>query len=523
MTCAALATLRGARLGYRGATAVASRELDLTIRAAASGVKGRPGYAFRGGHALLGNNGHGKTLVASALLEGGDGLLHAGHITRPERCGRVSFESHQELLANGGTVYKALGHLNAATKFLVVRFGLHPLLYRPVRSISTGEIRKVLLARTLGTRPQLLVLDNAFDGLDVPSRETLKTLISQTLRGFGQLLVQGVDASATAHTQVLLLTHRAEELVPEISSVSWLAEPGGELLSAPREGRDAADVMREALGADGGPAALPSASEVAELWGAPSTATLPAGAALVEARALGLVRGEAQLLTRLEWTVRPGENWLVAGGNGAGKSTLSALLASGGGEALQGSLHVLGRSLGPATDAVALGGGGSGGGGGGVGWVSTELHLRLAQNAERACDVVSRLGGGGASEGAVVAVARWLGVHELLGQPFNAVSQGEQKLLLICAAIAARPALLVLDEVCQGLDAHNRRRVLGLLQRIGEQRRHTSLVFITHHPDEVLPCLSHVLHMSGGSAAFLGERKDYDPSAVAAAIEEKRQ
>ena len=522
MTSAALATLRGARLGYRGATAVASRELDLTIRAAASGVKGRSGYSFRGGHALLGNNGHGKTLVASALLDGGDGLLHSGHISRPERCGRVSFESHQELLANGGTVYKALGHLNAATKFLVVRFGLHPLLYRPVRSISTGEIRKVLLARTLGTRPELLVLDNAFDGLDVPSRETLKTLISQTLRGFGQLLVQGVDASATAHTQVLLLTHRAEELVPEISSVSWLAEPGGELLSAPREGRDAADVLREAIGADGGPAALPSASEVAEVWGALSSAAVQAGAAVVDARALGLVRGEAQLLTGLDWTVRPGENWLVAGGNGAGKSTLSALLARGGGEALQGSLHVLGRSLGAATDAVAPGGGGGGGGGGGVGWVSTELHLRLAQSAERAGDVVARLGDGGASEGAVAAVARWLGVHELLGRPFNAVSQGEQKLLLICAALAARPALLVLDEVCQGLDAHNRRRVLGLLQRVGEQRRHTSLVYITHHPDELLPCLSHVLHMSGGSAAFLGERKDYDAAAVVAAIDEKR-
>ena len=103
-------------------------------------------------------------------------------------------------------MYRALGHLSAAAKYLVVRFGLHPLLYRSVRTISTGEMRKVLLARALGTRPRLLVLDNAFDGLDAPSRASLAELVSMTITGFGRLLVQGVDASATAHTQVLLLT-----------------------------------------------------------------------------------------------------------------------------------------------------------------------------------------------------------------------------------------------------------------------------------------------------------------------------
>ena len=84
-------------------------------------------------------------------------------------------------------------------------------------------------------RSQLLALVNASDGLDVPSRETLKELISHTLLGFGQLLVQGVDASATARTQVLLLTHREEEIVPEVATVSWLPDMGGGLLSAPRD------------------------------------------------------------------------------------------------------------------------------------------------------------------------------------------------------------------------------------------------------------------------------------------------
>ena len=238
-----VASLSAARLSYPGGAP--TQPLCLDIQRPASG-----------GHALLGSNGHGKTLLAQALLD--DSLLLSGELKRPGRGARVSFESHQELLAKGGTVYKALGYggtLSAAAKYLAVRFGLHPLLYRPVRSISTGEIRKVLLARALAprqagkadpphvavvrgaggarsapvrpvgrpcavaafvwsrlpprpclpptqaTRPSLLVLDNAFDGLDAPSREVLKQLIGHTLRGFGQLLVQGIDASATAHTQ----------------------------------------------------------------------------------------------------------------------------------------------------------------------------------------------------------------------------------------------------------------------------------------------------------------------------------
>lgn len=397
-----VASLSAARLSYPGGAPTQPLCLDIQ----------RPASA--GGHALLGSNGHGKTLLAQALLD--DSLVLSGELKRPGRGARVSFESHQELLAKGGTVYKALGYggsLSAAAKYLVVRFGLHPLLYRPVRSISTGEIRKVLLARALATRPSLLVLDNAFDGLDGPSREVLKQLIGHTLRGFGQLLVQGIDASATAHTQVLLLTHRVEEIVTEVGTVSRLGAPGGALGTARRDSAEG-EAMFAALLSLGAPEPPPPA-EVAAVWAGAVAAGAPAagggaavGAALVEARALRLTRGEATPLRGIGWTVRRGEQWLIAGGNGAGKSTLGALLGrhssqvdwlltrglggdeqrgeqrgvQGGAaaaaaadekvsdEKVSGSLALLGGKLGVA-----------GGGGGGVGWVSTELHLRMASSS----------------------------------------------------------------------------------------------------------------------------------------------
>jgi len=203
-----LVTLDGAELAFAGSS---QRTAPLDLRV---------GPVSAGGHALLGRNGLGKTLIAQALGSSErDNFVRRGRIERregwtPKSVSLVSFESHEALLAEGGTVYQALStrsHLSAAAKFLIVRFGLYNLLYRPVATLSTGEIRKVLIARALTSRPSLLVLDNAFDGLDVPSRSMLAEIISTTLKGFSPLLIQGVSASATAHTQVRrFATLRAE-------------------------------------------------------------------------------------------------------------------------------------------------------------------------------------------------------------------------------------------------------------------------------------------------------------------------
>ena len=47
------------------------------------------------------------------------------------------------------------------------------------------------------------------------------------------------------------------------------------------------------------------------------------------------------------------------------------------------------------------------------------------------------------------------------------------------------------------------RRVLALLDAVGRARQ-TQLVYITHHLDEMLPCITHVLHLHAGTALFAG-------------------
>ena len=206
---APLAALRAAELAHSTA------KLDLDIA-----------DADAGGHALLGRNGSGKSLVGRALC--GDARIKSGALDRPARTAHVSFEAHEALAKEDVTVYEALGKLQTkASKYLAVRFGLHPLLWRPVKAVSTGEIRKVLLARALSARPDLVVLDNAFDGLDAPSRAALAKLLSQMSRGWGDILVRDMpSAKEAARTQLLQVTHRASEILPEVTRLTWMTDEG---------------------------------------------------------------------------------------------------------------------------------------------------------------------------------------------------------------------------------------------------------------------------------------------------------
>ena len=496
-----LVKLNAARLGYPNATSM-SHPLDLTIQPVS-----------HGGHVVLGTNGCGKSLLSNALahgsLEGPDrphlvtGELHHSQGTS---VGRVSFESHQALLAKGGSTYSALtpmgGLLSKAAQFLVVRFGLYSLLNRDVHTLSTGEIRKVLLIRALSTRPRLLVLDNAFDGLDVSSRQTLADLVSKILKGFrADILVQGVDAKHTAHTQVLLATHRPEEIVDEVSTVTLLG--GDRPLTMHRNGRTGRELIQAALGhphwhhEPWDDASLPSLDEIAATWqhGKQRRKKDIDMNPIVEAKTLCITRGDKDLLWSLNWTVKTGERWLIAGGNGAGKSTLSRFLAQPG--ARQG---VDGGSLKVHLDDDS------------VGWVSTERHLSLSASRQTAREIL--LGCDSSGKATLDTVVKWLGLHEQdLSRPFAELSQGEQKLVLIGSAISKLPKLLIIDEPLQGLDLFHRRRVLGLVERICRSTD-VVLIYVTHHLEELIPSVTHVLHLNEGKSSYNGEIELYDPEAL---------
>ncbi|KAB7908519.1 ATP-binding cassette domain-containing protein, partial [Klebsiella pneumoniae] len=147
--------------------------------------------------AFVGSNGSGKSALARALA-GDLTLLSGQRESHFSRVTRLSFEQLQKLVSNewqrNNTDLLSPGEEDtgrttaeiiqdevkdpARCARLAEQFGISALLDRRFKYLSTGETRKTLLCQALMTDPQLLILDEPFDGLDVNSRQQLAALLA---------------------------------------------------------------------------------------------------------------------------------------------------------------------------------------------------------------------------------------------------------------------------------------------------------------------------------------------------------
>jgi molybdate transport system ATP-binding protein len=147
--------------------------------------------------------------------------------------------------------------------------------------------------------------------------------------------------------------------------------------------------------------------------------------------------------------------------------------------------------------------------------VSTELHVLFNASAlAKRCtaeQVILSAGGvdGGGTQSperraACAALALALSLTKgVLAKGYRHLSQGQQRLVLICRALLDAPPLLVMDEMCQGLDAGGRRRVLALLNYC--VKGGACLVAVSHHGDELaaLECCENELALVGGEVTVV--------------------
>lgn len=92
---------------------------------------------------------------------------------------------------------------------LMAQMGLADLANHPIHQLSEGQRRRVLLARALVHDPEVLVLDEPTNGLDIRARH-------QLLDQLGVLACRG--------TTLLLVSHRIEEILPQISRALLLKD-----------------------------------------------------------------------------------------------------------------------------------------------------------------------------------------------------------------------------------------------------------------------------------------------------------
>jgi molybdate transport system ATP-binding protein len=214
--------------------------------------------------------------------------------------------------------------------------------------------------------------------------------------------------------------------------------------------------------------------------------------------------GDRVALDRFTWEMKRGENWAILGPNGSGKSTILRLIL---GDHLQGyanPIWLFGKRRGSGETLWEIKKH--------IGVVSPEFQVQYRKKMS-SYDVIAS--GFFDSIGLYqyptgeqrVAVDEWIGrlkLEDIAKEPYDQLSYGQKRMILLARAMVKRPVLLILDEPCHGLDIPNRKRILEIIEKIG--RNKTQLLYVTHQAAEILDCITHILHLSRGKVLGQGKK-----------------
>jgi zinc transport system ATP-binding protein len=137
---------------------------------------------------LIGPNGAGKTTLVRIIL----GLLKAdsGAVKlRPAL--RIGYMPQQLILSENMPLtvarFLSLGARKGdrEIKEIVDRLAIDRFMRQPMQRLSGGERQRVLLARALMRQPDLLVLDEPVQGVDITGQASLYTLITEIRNRYG--------------------------------------------------------------------------------------------------------------------------------------------------------------------------------------------------------------------------------------------------------------------------------------------------------------------------------------------------
>ncbi|MFO1481829.1 MAG: ATP-binding cassette domain-containing protein [Verrucomicrobiaceae bacterium] len=212
------------------------------------------------------------------------------------------------------------------------------------------------------------------------------------------------------------------------------------------------------------------------------------------------------ILKGISWRVDPGQHWAILGPNGCGKTSLINLI-TGYDSATSGTLRI-GRSVFGNDD-----------------WREVRRRVGLVTNTlatylecgEPVLDVIAS--GREAKLNLIelpppsvrreaVRLLKRVGCLYLRESLWGPLSQGEKQKMLICRALMAKFKVLILDEPCAGLDPVAREHFLQWMQRLAGKRGSPALVMVTHHVEEILPCITHVLLLRDGRVHAAGPKQE---------------
>ena len=379
--------------------------------------------------------------------------------------------------------------------------GISKILDRGLKYMSTGEIRRTMLAAALLSKKKFLVLSNPFAGLDVESRKILFDFVcgigsegsSLGSTGFrGPIVVLCMDRW---HEIPESITHVIEFSNKEVSFCGTKqdflsfknfkkADETDNLIDFSKqfsETLEDSSVCVKDDDLDSGNLQNQSDSKESE-------------EILFELKNVNVGWDGKLVLKNLSWKLKKGEHWLIQGPNGCGKTTLLELITGDNKQVYCNDVTIFGIKRGSGESIWDIKKH--------LGIVSYRLHVeyRMVGNTSIQNVIISgfkdSIGLYETPTDVEIQIAKkWLSLAGFEGrelESFGSLSYGEQRAVLILRSVVKSPTILILDEPCHGLDENYRKKILNLMELIAEKGK-TTMLHVTHDITEILSCEKHTL------------------------------
>jgi molybdate transport system ATP-binding protein len=337
--------------------------------------------------------------------------------------------------------------------------------------LSNGETRRLMIAAALIKNPVLLLLDSPLTGLDIQTRAAFSAIIDQIISsGMTVVIATSPYEIPAAITHVAVLKNGAIE--------QTLAKNDFRPDEYLKDDKDELDDNNLRL--------LLNENEGKRSFGY-----------IVKMTNVHIQYGDKVILDGINWQILPGERWALLGPNGAGKSTLLSLINGDNPQAYANDIVLFDRKRGTGESIWDIKSK--------IGFVSPELHQYFP--TDNSCLQVIESGYYDtlglfrqSSKTKAETALRWMKALEIEKYArilLKNIPASAQRLCLLARALIKNPDLLIFDEPCQGLDAHQQQHFKTLVDTICGMSNVT-LIYVSHYQQEIPDSVTKVLRLEKG-------------------------
>ncbi|MBS9462953.1 ATP-binding cassette domain-containing protein [Flagellimonas sp. 389] len=343
-------------------------------------------------------------------------------------------------------------------------------VYQPLKSMSSGEQKKVLLDYISKEKPDFLVLVNPFDNLDAETQTILRKKL----------------ISISKSTILIQIISRLDDVLPISSNYHKLD----------------GDKLEKYASFD----LFLTANQKAELQ---FTGTIPPPLHTIEVKENELVQFRnvsvsfdgRKVLDSIDWAIKKGEFWQLIGPNGSGKTTMLSMITGDSHKGYGQDLTIFGQKKGSGESV----------------W---DIKKRIGYYTPSMTD---KFNGYHSLENMILSglydsiglynyptdqekklALSWLKLlqlHNKKDMKFLSLTTGEKRLVMTARAMIKHPPLLILDEPTAGLDEKSTGLFIALVNKIAKESD-TAIVFVSHRKENgLLPRFDYILETTDSNGA----------------------